>query len=132
MHKCHEPSAACRARLHVRRFRDWGYAAAIIQFVGATLFSISTIISVPHVLPAEASTNYWTWDATFWTLQVCSTDENVMLQQSADCHHYFCGKPGVYGNGLRPQNSLRCRCCHPRQLDSVQSLTSVAHVKLSD
>ncbi len=64
----------CQARLCARRFRDWGYAAAIIQFVGATLFSISTIISVPHVLPAEATTNYWTWDATFWTLQVlCGT-----------------------------------------------------------
>ena len=54
----------------LRRFRDFGYCAAIIQFVGATLFSASTIISVPHVLPSESSSNYGTWDATFWTLQV--------------------------------------------------------------
>ena len=54
----------------MRRFRDWGYAAAIIQFVGATMFSVSVIIALPHVLPSEASTDYWTWDATFWTLQV--------------------------------------------------------------
>ena len=52
------------------RFHDWGYVAAIIQFFGACLFSVSVIIALPHVLPAEADTNYWTWDATFWTLQV--------------------------------------------------------------
>lgn len=44
--------------------------AAVIQFTGATLFSISTILGVPGVLPPESSTYFAVWDATFWTLQV--------------------------------------------------------------
>ena len=44
--------------------------AAVIQFTGATLFSISTILAVPGVLPPESSTYFAVWDATFWTLQV--------------------------------------------------------------
>ena len=74
------PKAIRSFRQHPRRFRDWGYAAAIIQFVGACLFSVSTIISVPHVLPAEATTDYWTWDASFWTLQVCCADRQLSVR----------------------------------------------------
>ena len=55
----------CGGRLH-----DVGYIAALIQFVGATLFSASTILGVPGVLVPESSTYYAVWDATFWSLQV--------------------------------------------------------------
>lgn len=51
------------------KWHDLGYWAVFIQFIGATLFEISVIMGVPHLLPEESKSNYGTWDAVFWSPQ---------------------------------------------------------------
>lgn len=77
-----------------------------VQFVGATLFEVSVIVGAPYVIagkwgavhtPAghrltgvtrstdqtsfcaaeESSTNWWTWDAAYWAMQVRSSQQGV-------------------------------------------------------
>ena len=51
------------------RWRDLGYLASFITFIGATTFWVSTITGVPGVLPNEA-THIAELDILFWLPQV--------------------------------------------------------------
>ena len=51
------------------RWRDLGYLASFITFIGATTFWVSTITGVPGVLPNKA-THIAEWDILFWLPQV--------------------------------------------------------------
>lgn len=61
------------------RYRDNGYWANTILFLGTSVFWIAPITGVPHVLPDE-SDHYLEWDFLYWLPQVlCRHNHPFML-----------------------------------------------------
>lgn len=52
------------------RYRDVGFAASLLQLIGATIFWVPCIFAVPGVYTPETEANYGVWDVAFWSLQM--------------------------------------------------------------
>jgi hypothetical protein len=50
-----------------RRWHEVGFAAAFVQMLGASLFQVSVVAGVPHLIPAAS---WQLADALIWTPQV--------------------------------------------------------------
>ncbi len=50
-----------------RRWHEVGFAAAFVQMLGASLFQLSVVAGVPHLIPAAS---WQLADALIWTPQV--------------------------------------------------------------